>query len=466
MDTSRVLQRRRTTALVMAAVVLLSTAFGGVVLSAAAQDGGNANVRIAHASPDAGQVDVFVDDTLVADDASIGYVSEYVSLSPGDHNVVLRAPDGEEVLFQRTVSVEADTNYTAVIAGEDTLGSETPLNLTVVADDPPETAANESAVRLIHASPDAGAVDVTVESFEAADGGSMNETTTTDAETETATDGETTTADGETTTAEGETTTDGETTATDTGTSTATESAEADTEENAMTEEDASNSSDALFENVTFGTVTDYQTVQAGNYTLAVRSASANESVSNESASNESASNEKAMSESVAAESADNSTAYESDANASATNESVSEEAAADGDVVKTVNVTLEGGTSYTVLAIGYANPEQAPENVPFDLVVVTDGTTTAEEPATDTATETTTAENETTTDGETTTTDGGVAEGGETTTDGEMTDEGEMTTTDGEMTTTEAGAATEGEETTTEPLTSTPTSGTATTDG
>ncbi|MEA5406982.1 DUF4397 domain-containing protein [Haloarculaceae archaeon H-GB2-1] len=178
MVSARLQQRTRTTAVLLASILVLGTALGGVAFSAAAQEeDGNANVRLAHASPDAGQVDVFVDDEMVVDNATVGYVSDYLSLSEGDHEVILRSPDGEEVLFRQDVEVEANTNYTAVVTGEAAEGTDTPLNITVVSDDVPELEDDESAVRLIHASPDTGNVTVSVESFEAAEGGEeMTET--------------------------------------------------------------------------------------------------------------------------------------------------------------------------------------------------------------------------------------------------------------------------------------------------
>lgn len=80
---------------------------------------------------------------------------------------------------------------------------------------------------------------------------------------------------------------------------------------------------DVLFDNVTFGNATDYETVPPGNYTLEVRQATANN----------------------------------------------------DGAVVQTVNVSVEGGQAYTAIATGYVNPDQAPSNESFRVMVLEDMT-------------------------------------------------------------------------------------------
>jgi hypothetical protein len=90
---------------------------------------------------------------------------------------------------------------------------------------------------------------------------------------------------------------------------------------------------DALFDNVSYGNATDYATVPAGNYTLEVRP--------------------------------------DTESN--------------DGDVVATFNVSLEGGTAYTAFAVGYLDPDDAPADTPFDLIVATDRTTGPEEEKTET---------------------------------------------------------------------------------
>lgn len=78
-----------------------------------------------------------------------------------------------------------------------------------------------------------------------------------------------------------------------------------------------------LFDDVEYGTATEYVTVPAGDYTLEVRAAT--------------------------------------DSN--------------DGDIVQEIDVTVEGGDAYTAVATGYLDPENAPADSPLTVVVYQDST-------------------------------------------------------------------------------------------
>lgn len=78
---------------------------------------------------------------------------------------------------------------------------------------------------------------------------------------------------------------------------------------------------DVLFDNVSYSNATDYQSVPAGNYTLEVRAATAD----------------------------------------------------GDGDVVTTANVTITEGTASTALAVGYLDPAAAAGDEPFEVLVLDD---------------------------------------------------------------------------------------------
>ena len=113
-------------------------------------------VRVAHFSPDAPNVDVLVEGEPVLEDVPYEAVSEYLDLPAGTYGVTITAAgDPEAVVFDDEVTVE-EPYYTAAAIGE--LEAETfePLVL-VDADDIPE---EQALVRLVHASPDAPAVDV------------------------------------------------------------------------------------------------------------------------------------------------------------------------------------------------------------------------------------------------------------------------------------------------------------------
>lgn len=112
---------------------------------------GQANVRVAHASPDAPNVDVYVDGDLVFGDLAYGLVTNYATLDPGTYTVkVTAAGDESTVAFEGDVAVD-DTFYTVAAVGELTQGTFEPF---VLRD------GDLALARLLHASPDAPAVAV------------------------------------------------------------------------------------------------------------------------------------------------------------------------------------------------------------------------------------------------------------------------------------------------------------------
>lgn len=130
--------------------------------SAAAQSSDPGRVRIMHASPDAPAVDIFVNGqkavTALAFPANTGYVSlpagsydvaVFVSPSDGTGTPVLRA----------TLPVVAGRDYTVLAVGR---VADASLALLPLEDNNSAPAAGRAHVRLIHASPDAPAVDVVV----------------------------------------------------------------------------------------------------------------------------------------------------------------------------------------------------------------------------------------------------------------------------------------------------------------
>jgi len=87
-------------------------------------------------------------------------------------------------------------------------------------------------------------------------------------------------------------------------------------------------SGDVLFDDVDFGNATEYETVPAGDYTLEVRNATDDD----------------------------------------------------DGEVVATIDVTVEDGDAYTAVATGYLDTEDAPVDEPFTVEVYQDETADDEE--------------------------------------------------------------------------------------
>jgi hypothetical protein len=127
-----------------------------------ATSGGDAQVRVAHLSPNAPNVDVYVDGETALEDVPFGTVSDYLALAAGAHTVeITAAGDPDTSVFEGEVTVEADTFYTVAAGGElgdDVDQSFQPLVLT---DDNEPPASDTARLRAVHLSPDAPAVDIT-----------------------------------------------------------------------------------------------------------------------------------------------------------------------------------------------------------------------------------------------------------------------------------------------------------------
>jgi len=121
----------------------------------------SASLGVAHLSPDAPNVDVYVDGDAVLEDVPYRAFSDYLDLTAGEYDVeITAAGDADTVVFDETVEVGAG-DFTAAALGE--LAEENqPFGVEIFEHDlePPADAAR---VRAIHASPDAPNVDITVE---------------------------------------------------------------------------------------------------------------------------------------------------------------------------------------------------------------------------------------------------------------------------------------------------------------
>jgi len=200
-------------------------------------------IRVVHASPDAPNVDVYVDGDAVLEDVAFGTVSDYLTVPAGPHQIeVTAAGNPDTSVFDQEVEV-GEGDFTALAIGELAEGSDTPFTVEVLEDDNSPTNEGEARVRAVHASPDAPNVDITVES-----------------------------------------------------------------------------TGDALFEDVSRGDSA-YVSVPAGEYTLEMRVAQDDNQ----------------------------------------------------GDVVTTFDVNAEAGSVYTAFAVGYAAPDDAPADQPFEAVTALD---------------------------------------------------------------------------------------------
>jgi hypothetical protein len=126
-----------------------------MAMPAAAAD--EAFVRVVHASPDAPNVDVWVDGETVLTDVPFTAVSDYLSLAGGTYNIQVSATGTTDPVIEADVTLEAGTSYT--IAATGLLAD---ITATVLMDDR-SPADGQAKLRVFHASPSAPAdVDVAV----------------------------------------------------------------------------------------------------------------------------------------------------------------------------------------------------------------------------------------------------------------------------------------------------------------
>jgi hypothetical protein len=118
----------------------------------------NANVRVLHASPDAPDVDVLVDDEAALEDIGFKEITDYASLRSGRYNIkVVPAGASEPVVINADLRFRALRDYTVVALNnlEDIEA--------VVLEDNRRVSYRYADVRFFHASPDAPAVDIAVQ---------------------------------------------------------------------------------------------------------------------------------------------------------------------------------------------------------------------------------------------------------------------------------------------------------------
>jgi Domain of unknown function (DUF4397) len=145
-----------------AGLVLALCAAGLLALPVAAgAQADPARVRVAHFSPDAPAVDIYVNDERVLSDVPYKTVSDYLELPAGSYDLAVRpagAAATSDPVVEATAEVEAGQAYTVAA-----VGALADIALEVFTDDLSAPGAGKAKVRVIHAAPEVPAVDVAVE---------------------------------------------------------------------------------------------------------------------------------------------------------------------------------------------------------------------------------------------------------------------------------------------------------------
>ena len=125
---------------------------------ALAQGTGEAQVRVAHLAPDAPNVDVYVNGEPALTNVPYTTISDYLTLPAGTQQVtVYAAGDTATPVIDTPVDLAAGAAYTVAAVGLIADGS---LTAQVYEDDLRAPSGDNAKVRVVHASPDAGPVDV------------------------------------------------------------------------------------------------------------------------------------------------------------------------------------------------------------------------------------------------------------------------------------------------------------------
>jgi hypothetical protein len=116
---------------------------------------GESRVRVVHASPDAPDVDVLVDDAEVLSDVPYLAASGYLEVAPGARNLKVNAAGTTTTVIDADVTLTDGTDYTVIASGP--VAQIAPL---VLEDDNAAPAAGNVKVRAVHGAPSAPAVDI------------------------------------------------------------------------------------------------------------------------------------------------------------------------------------------------------------------------------------------------------------------------------------------------------------------
>ncbi|MFN8590697.1 MAG: DUF4397 domain-containing protein [Thermomicrobiales bacterium] len=126
--------------------------------------GEDACIRLVHAAPDAPPVDVYLNDTTIAQNLAYGTATEYVAAPSGDDRAVRVAATGtpvEQAIIDSNLHFDPGQAYEILVTG-----AADNLELTITGTDLRPVPEGQARLRLIHASPDSGSVNLGVKGQE------------------------------------------------------------------------------------------------------------------------------------------------------------------------------------------------------------------------------------------------------------------------------------------------------------
>ena len=119
----------------------------------------HARLRVMHAAPDAPNVDVLVDGKSVLTDVPYATASDYLTITAGTRRVEVRPTGTSTDVINSNISFSNQTDYTVLAEGFAALPSP-PIAAVVLTDDNSNPPSGKAKVRVIHAAPSAGNVDI------------------------------------------------------------------------------------------------------------------------------------------------------------------------------------------------------------------------------------------------------------------------------------------------------------------
>lgn len=114
-----------------------------------------AHLRVANVSPDAGRMDVLVNDKATVTALDFGSISGYKTIEAATATISLNTAGTATALFQTQVPIQAGSDYTIIATN-----LKASMEGIVLVDDNSAPTAGNAKVRLVHAAPSAALIDL------------------------------------------------------------------------------------------------------------------------------------------------------------------------------------------------------------------------------------------------------------------------------------------------------------------